>query len=217
MATTAADQVSHTDSGLDPQTTCQYRVRAVNSGGTSPYSNVATATTSEATVIDDLANGELFVAGTVTGTFLHTQTSDQVFESIRERESGGKKHDRYSFLEHKWTVDVFGGGALVSVSIKAYKTVSSDGDDFVFAYSTDDSSYTDMLTVTNTSDDGQYQTFLLPSSLSGTAYVRVRDTDRTPGNRSRDTIFVDEIFIRSEPSGQGTDTLAQLRQLRKSR
>ncbi|HHY85583.1 MAG TPA: hypothetical protein GYA07_08630 [Verrucomicrobia bacterium] len=46
-----ANTVEHADVGLAPATTYFYRVRAVNAGGTSPYSNVAEATTEEATMM----------------------------------------------------------------------------------------------------------------------------------------------------------------------
>ena len=55
-----------------------------------------------------------------------------------------------------------------------------------------------MLTVTKTAPDGQHQAFALPSTTSGTVTIRVRDSDRTAGNRSKDTIFVDEMFVLSE-------------------
>ena len=68
----------------------------------------------------------------------------------------------------------------------------------MFAYSTDDVNYMDMLTVTKTSDDSTYQTFNLPGTLIGTVYIRVKDTDQTPGNRSLDIVFIDDMFIRSD-------------------
>jgi hypothetical protein len=72
------------------------------------------------------------------------------------------------------------------------------GDAFLFAYSTDDASYTDMVTVTKTADDDTCQTFSLPSSLSGTVFIRVLDSDQTQGNSALDTVFVDHLFIQSE-------------------
>jgi large repetitive protein len=45
VATAAPDQTSHEDRGLATETTYTYRVRACNSGGCSPYSSDATATT----------------------------------------------------------------------------------------------------------------------------------------------------------------------------
>ena len=151
---------------------------------------------SSAEYTDDKANGDTPVAGTVSGSYPDTQVSDDVYESITEVESGGKPANRYSHLEHKWTVDVT-GGSDVTFYLEAYRSPSSDGDDFVFAYSTDDSTYIDMATVTKIADDGSYQTFDLPSDLSGTVYIRVKDTDQTAGNKALDTIHIDHLFIRS--------------------
>ena len=55
-----------------------------------------------------------------------------------------------------------------------------------------------MLTVTKTSDDDQLQAFVLPSGTSGNVVVRVTDTDQTATHRIRDSLFVDQMFIRSE-------------------
>jgi hypothetical protein len=136
------------------------------------------------------------VSGTVTGDFMGTVARDGTSESIRERESGGKPAKRYSFLEHKWTIDVTGGNS-VTFFVKAYHDASPDLDDFVFAYSTDDSAYTDMLTVTKVVSDGNYQSFVLPATTSGRVYIRVRDTNRVQGSRDLDAIYVDHMFIRS--------------------
>jgi len=146
---------------------------------------------------DDKANGDTPVAGTVTGSYLDTHESDDVYESVTEIESGGKPANRYSYLEHKWTIDVTGGNS-VTFYLEAYHSPSSDGDDFVFAYSTDDSTYTDMVTVTKTADDNTCQTSELPNDLSGTVYIRAKDTDQTVGNKALDAIYIDQMFIRSE-------------------
>jgi len=147
--------------------------------------------------IDDVTNADMPVKGEVTGDHLDTHESENTYESITEVESGGRPSNRYSYLEHKWTVDVT-GGSEVTFHLEAYRSSSSDGDDFVFAYSTDDSTYTKMVTVTKTTDNGSYQTFDLLGDLSGTVYIRVMDADRTWGNRSLDTIHIDQMFIRSE-------------------
>lgn len=102
----------------------------------------------------------------------------------------------FSSLEHKWTINVT-GGTTVMFYVEAYRTASPDGDDFVFAYSTDDVSYTDMLTVTKTSDDDTYQSYALPATTSGTVYIRVVDTDSTQGSQNMDTVYVDDMYIRS--------------------
>jgi len=150
-----------------------------------------------ASATDDVAIGETPVKGTVSGDYTDTHTSNDVYESITERQSGGKPANRYSYLEHQWTFSVTGGDT-VTFYLQAYKTDNAENDDFVFAYSTNGDNWTDMVTVTKISDDDTYQTYELPGSLTGTTYVRVKDTDQTPGNKSLDTIYVDHMFIRSE-------------------
>ena len=146
--------------------------------------------------VDDVANADIGVQGTVSGSYTDTQNSDGSYEEIMERESTGNPDSRYSYLEHKWTIDVTGGDT-VTFYVEAHHTANSEGDDFVFAYSTDDSTYTDMLTVTKTSDDSTYQSYVLPGATSGTVYLQVKDTNQTPGNKTLDTVYVDHMFIRS--------------------
>ncbi len=55
-----------------------------------------------------------------------------------------------------------------------------------------------MVIVTKTADDNVAQSFVLPNTLSGTGYVRVVDTDSTQGNKALDTVYVDEMYIRSD-------------------
>jgi len=47
---------------------------------------------------------------------------------------------------------------------------NSDGDNFIFAYSTDDINYISLAVVENSAD--QIYSAALPSSISGTVYVR---------------------------------------------
>ena len=145
-------------------------------------------------IVKDYPNQDIPVLGTVSGDFTDTRYSDDVYESIRERESGGRPSSRYSYLEHKWTVNVT-GGTSVTFYVEAHQSASSDGDNFDFAYSTNDVSYSHLVTVTATSDMLYSQ--VMPSDVSGTVYIRVRDTDRTPGNRALDEIFIDEMYVES--------------------
>ncbi len=144
-------------------------------------------------IVRDYPNQDIPVAGAVSGTYLDTHNSDNVYESILERKSGGKP-PRYSYLEHKWTINVT-GGATVTFLVEAHQTATSDGDNFVFAYSTDDVSYTDLVTVYSTSD--QIYSASMPTSVSGTVYIRVLDTDQTPGNDIYDEVFIDEMYVES--------------------
>ncbi|MCK4628671.1 MAG: hypothetical protein KAT56_06680 [Sedimentisphaerales bacterium] len=155
--------------------------------------------------VDDVANTDMAVQGSVSGSYTDTQSSNDGYEAITEVREGNPARG-FSSLQHKWTVNVTGGDT-VTFYIEAYQTISSDSDNFVFAYSTDDSTYTDMLTVTKTSDDDTCQSYELPSSLSGTVYIRVVDTDSGRGNQDMDTLYIDHLYIRSTSDSPITYTL----------
>ncbi|MBE3136433.1 MAG: fibronectin type III domain-containing protein [Thermoplasmata archaeon] len=151
---------------------------------------------------DFYANQDIPVTNNgIINDYTATMDSDNVYEGVTEMESSGKPSNRYSYLEHKWTIDVTGGYESYVLHLEAYHTANSEGDDFIFAYSTDDTTYTDMITVTKTTDNNICQTFTLPDTLSGTVYIRVKDGDRTKGNRLLDTIYIDHMYIEaiSEP------------------
>ena len=148
---------------------------------------------------DVVANADIRVAGTVSGSYVDTQSNDNDYEVITERQSGGKPSNRYSYLEHKWAFNVPSGN-IVTFYVSAYKSPDNE-DDFVFAYSTDNSSYHNMVTVTNTSDNDEYQSCAIPSTTAGTVYVRVVDTDQSAGNISIDTIYVNDMYITSVSGG----------------
>jgi len=151
--------------------------------------------------VNNFAQSEIIVGNSsVVGNYTDTYESDNVYEQITERDSGGKPNLRHSWLEHKWVFNIAGGDS-VTFFIEAYKSVSVDDDDFVFAYSTDNSSYVNMLTVTRTADDDTQQSYVMPATTQGTVYIRVIDTNRSQGNRSQDTIFIDQMYIRSEGTG----------------
>ncbi|MEN7974096.1 MAG: putative Ig domain-containing protein, partial [Verrucomicrobiota bacterium] len=144
---------------------------------------------------DDMALSETTTHGTVSGTLANGQINDDLYEAITEAVDATPT----SLLEHEWTFDVY-GAELVTFYVEAHRTANSEGDDFVFAYSTDGSSWTDMVTVTKTADDDTVQWYALPSGLNGTVYVRVMDADRSVNNIAQDTIYVDALFIYSEDS-----------------
>jgi predicted phosphodiesterase len=167
-------------------------------GSTTHTGDVWSFTTRPSSV-DDVANADIAVEGTITGDYTETQASGGPYEAITEITSGGGKNVRSS-LTHKWTFSVTGANT-VTFHLEAYHTPNGEGDDFVLAYSTDNVTYTDMLTVTKTTDDNTYQMYTLPSSISGTVYIRVQDADQTRSNGSLDTVYVDHMFIRSSMAG----------------
>lgn len=197
IGVTAANATSFSSAGLTASTSYFYQVRATNAAGNSAYTNVASATTNAVTFTTYRASSETTVSGTRTGTFAATTASDNVYESIREILSTGNANRRYSFLEHRWTVNVTAGTNPVFF-VEAHHTANSEGDDFVFAYSTNGTSFTNMLTVTKTTDDNAAQPFALPANLTGTITIRVQDVDRTRRNAVLDTVFIDDLYIRTQ-------------------
>ena len=145
------------------------------------------------------ANADIRVAGTVSGSYVYTQNNDDLCQAITERESGGKPSNRHSYLEHKWTFNIPSTGNMVFY-VNAYKTANNE-DSFMFAYSKDDYNYENMLVVTKTNDDDTYLSCAMPNTTAGTVYVRVTDTDRSEGNKSLDTIYVDDMYITSTGGG----------------
>jgi len=162
----------------------------------SDIATVSITVTASATIVDAVASSEVSVAGTVSENYTHTHLDDGASEAITERDSGGKPINRYSHLEHKWIFNVTPSNA-VTLYANAWSSGSNDGDSFIFAYSTDDASYANMFAVDNTSDAG-HVAYVFPALLQGTVYVRVIDSDHSPGNRAQDTVYVDHLYIRSE-------------------
>jgi PKD repeat protein len=95
-------------------------------------------------------------------------------------------------LEHQWDFNVTPGTAI-TFRVEAYRPDNTDGDDFGFAYSTDGTNFTHLVTVSSASE--QIYSASLPASLSGTVYIRVVDTDHTRSNQSLDGIHIDYLVI----------------------
>lgn len=149
--------------------------------------------------VDDHAISESTLNGSVvSGSDANTVTSDNVYEVIQEQLYAGNKRTR---LEHRWTFDVTGGSS-VTFSVEAHH--DSAVEHFDFDYSTDGSAWTNMLTVTNSADNDVPQTYDMPSTLSGTVFVRVIDTDRSRNENDVDRISIDNMLIRSSNGGGST-------------
>ena len=197
-----ANATSATDTGLAPGTTYWYRVFARNGAGDSASSNVAQATTTFGSTEIVVAGVDVPVVGTVTGTVSATRTGNLAYQSLRERESGGKPANRTSRGEHRWQFTLPAGSGL-SFHANAYRTASSDGDVWRAEVSQDQQSWQTMFSVTKTGPSEVYQSATLPAAMVGTVYVRVIDSDRASGNRSLDTIFVDHLYFEVTGVGAG--------------
>ena len=189
-----AGVTSYQDSGLDASTTYCYRVCAYNVAGDSAYSNVASATTQAQGGEDVAAADYATTYGSVAGTYVATQAQDNVYQAITEVHSGGKPSARYDQLEHIWRFDLTGGNHVFHVD--AYYQEAGDADSaFVFSWSPSSTGpWTDLVTVVKIADDNGYQVADL-GSPSGTIYIRVVDNDRTPGQNSNDTLYVDHMYV----------------------
>jgi hypothetical protein len=91
---------------------------------------------------------------------------------------------------------------MITLEVIASAPSNSENDNFVFAYSLNGGAYTDFGTVTNGTGQQTLSTNL-PSGSTGSVNIRVRDTDRTPGRRSTDTISVN--YIASTSTGSPGD------------
>lgn len=188
---------SFTVTGLTPGASYYFALKTADEvPNWSGLSNSPWAEAGEVQVVKDYANQDIPVSGTVYNDYTYTHASDNSYEYIEEVENKGNPAKRKSLLEHKWTFDVT-GGITVSFKVEAYHTANTENDHFEFSYSTDDLTYDSLLTVTKTSDDNTLQSASLPSSVKGTVYIKVVDTDRTKGNSSLDRVYIDEMFIES--------------------
>ena len=160
------------------------------------------------------ASAEELGAGTVSGTLEATKAADNNMQVITERESGGRKSGRHSYLEHTWVFNVQ-GGSLVTLYVTANGSSSNDGDSMLLSYSINGGSFQEPAVITLATEPAMYSASL-PTS-GGTVRVRVTDSDQTAGNRSLDSVSIDEIYVRTdngtgqtiEPPNPAYNTLAQ--------
>ncbi len=108
--------------------------------------------------------------------------------------------DLTSMLEHKWTTYVPTGDSPYQFNLEASRVAGTDNDNFQFAYSTDDSTYTNMALV-NSATDTTY-TYSLPAGLTSPVYIRVQDTVRTAGATAISQVDVDRMYISSTAPSQ---------------
>jgi hypothetical protein len=107
-------------------------------------------------------------------------------------------------LEHTWTFSVTAGSSY-AFKVNAFRT-DLEGEGFVFSYSLDNATFTDMLTINKLADDDTAEVYAFEEDVAGTVYVRVQDTDSTRGNALLDTLSVDSMSIVT--MGGGGDVFA---------
>ncbi len=122
-----------------------------------------------------------------------------------------------SALEHKWAVEIPHKSAC-TLFMESNHTANAEGDDFTIYYSINgygrvgDTSWTEMFTVTKTSDDDTYQTYTdsVLGIFQGFLYIGVIDNDRTSTNLVLDSIFIDQMFIQAVPFAELKTSTSQL-------
>ena len=152
--------------------------------------------------IVEVAQAEALVVGALTGTYLQTHADDNLYEVLTEVESGGKPANRRSRAEHLWLFQLPSGNSL-NFTGRAYQSPSVDGDNWRLEYSLDQQSWTTLFVVSSTQSDAPAVTVPLPASIVGPVYVRIRDTDRTQGNRELDSVFIDYLAFEVMGTGGG--------------
>ena len=132
------------------------------------------------------SSSEVPINGLVSGSHEDTHYNDEIYESVTENLSD-------STVAHRWDFYVppnAGAKFYVNAHYSGYRI----GDGFTFAYRVPGGAFTNMLEVTKVSDDDEYQTYQLPSGISGTVVVRafraIAGSSPEP-----DTLFVDRMFI----------------------
>jgi len=160
---------SMTIGGLEPGASYYFAIKTADEvPNWSDLSNSPLGTAGSAGKIKDFANQDIPISGGVSGDYTYTHSSDDSYQSITEVKSRGKS--KQSYLEHKWTIDVTGGDKVIFY-VEAYHSPNIEGDDFIFAYSEDGSTYADMtlvskLLMTTHATHLSYQAILLERCIS---------------------------------------------------
>jgi len=187
--TTSAGVESWSDTGRAANTTYWYRVRAVNGGGESGYTNIASATTGGTTSTSYTVTTENPHHGVITGSFTLTHGDNDVYQELKER-----TRSRRNSMRHEWRIANVPSSGTRTLRVQAHRTVSSDNDTFILQVRVGGQWQT-AVTVTKTVDDDSYQEWVLPSGASGTVRIRVNDSDNTRNAVGEDSLFVDHIEI----------------------
>ena len=205
IASLGVNANSYTDTGLTAETSYDYRVIAEGEYDDSAFAAATGTTLAPPPFTNYGAISQTAVSGTVSGSYTNTLNDDGSSQSVTEIESGGKPSRRHTLLEHRWNFNV-SSGAIVTAYANAWSGGSSDGDTFRFEYSVNNgSSYSTLFTVSSTLSTN-LQIAVLQGAPSGSIIIRVVDTDQGQGNRDKDTINVDHLYIQvGNPSNDPPD------------
>ena len=179
---------------------------ATNSCGSDAVTMTDYITVEEAATQKVYATADIPVIGTVTGSYGNTFVSDDSREVITEVEYTGHPVKRYSYAEHKWSFNVPANSSDVSFNLEASRTDNSDGDDFIFTWSTDDVNWYGLVTVASSTE--QAYSANLTAGTSGTVYIRVVDSNRGWDLVSFDAVSIDQMYIEVMGGGSGSAPVA---------
>lgn len=179
---------------LEEDTSYYWFVNAVNTAGTTPSPIFGFTTASTPPPANVVASSEATAKGVLlAGSLLDTQASDNTYEVLQEGLSNPNKNG-YSLLEHTWTFQL-DTASSAELYIEAFHDTGPEGDDFILSYSLTGETYTDMLHITKILDTDTAQIYIFPEALNGTVYVRVTDTDHSKGNKSLESLWIDQLYI----------------------
>jgi hypothetical protein len=122
------------------------------------------------------------------GTFVDTQTSNDVREILKEALNGNTSN-----LTKTWRFDNVPAGSSHKLHLEGNRPNNPDNDNFQFSYSTDGINFTDVAGAILSSPLEQQggADYSVPSGTGGTWYIRVKDTDSTNNKTSLDTVAVE--------------------------
>ncbi len=160
-------------------------------------------------VFEDRAYHEFTHEGYHYDDYEKTFESDDDYERIKETKKGIKIVLWWyyqTFLKHDWHFNVVGGDT-VTFSMEA-KCDRVEDYFYVYYYTESNPTLYHLFTVNKNTATLYEKT--LPSNIKGKVYIRVEDTDKTWGNAYQDSIYVDEMYFKSECISTKADNIAPI-------
>jgi hypothetical protein len=150
---------------------------------------------SDQTSIYFYPDADIYVHGSVTGSYASLAYNDGDLLVLQEVLSEDKRKKQTSQAEHMWRWKGVTPGASTTLTLVAAGEDRGDSDHFTFAISYDDgTTWNDLITLPLGGALKTY-TFALPGITAGDVLVRVRDTNRTPRNLALERLWVDQLQI----------------------
>jgi serine protease len=150
---------------------------------------------SDQTPIYFYPDADIYVHGSVSGSYASLAYNDGDLLVLQEVVSEGKRKNQTSQAEHKWRFSGVTPGASTTLTLVAAGEDRGDGDNFTFAISYDDgAAWSDLITLPLGGALKTYN-FALAGITAGDVLVRVRDTNRTPRNLALERLWVDQLQI----------------------